>query len=426
MKSPLRRRQFLQHSAAGATTLSLSRAAFSADDAPSRRLRVMGIGLGGRGTGLAEQAQRNEGTEVIYVCDPDVRRQANAVGAIGRQGGEPKPLADFRSALDDKSIDAVLVATPDHWHTPAALLAMQAGKHVYVEKPCCHNPAEGEMLLAAARKYDRIVQHGTQRRSCPGHHEAIQKLHAGVIGEVLVARAAHNGLRSSIGHGQPAEPPAWLDWNLWQGPAPRRPFRDNYIHYNWHFFWAWGCSEIGNNGVHKIDIARWGLGVDLPKKISSAGGVLSHDDDRETPDTHWVNYDYGDKLLVWENMNWHRRSFEPPGAGLGFYGRDGSLIMHGPSYKIYDMRGREIDAGSGNMGNPVHMPNFLDSIREKEKPNAPVDVAVTTTNLCHLGSIALRTGTTVDLDPSTGRPVAGSPGAALWARDYEPGWEPKV
>ena len=241
----------------------------------------------------------------------------------------------------------MVVATADHWHAPAAILACCAGKHVYVEKPCCHNPREGELLLEAARKHRRMVQHGTQRRSWPAQIEAVQRLRNGEIGRVLLARAVHVGVRASVGRGQPAPVPAWLDYELWQGPAPRRPYRDNIVHYNWHFFWHWGSSEIGNNGVHKIDVARWGLGVGLPRRVTSCGAKLYFDDDGETPDTHLVNYDFGDKILTFENRNWHRRGFEgTDAADIAFYGDRGSLIIGGTSYKIYDRENRQIGQGA--------------------------------------------------------------------------------
>ena len=185
-----------------------------------------------------------------------------------------------------------LVAAPDHWHAPAAILACQAGKHVYVEKPCCHNPREGELAIAAARRHKRVVQVGTQRRSWPGVIEGIDKLRTGAIGRVLYSRGWYNNRRASIGHGKPAPVPAWLDYTLWQGPVPERPYRDNILPYFWHWYWHWGTGELGNNGVHALDMCRWGLGVDYPTHVSSGGGRYRYDDDGQTPDTHTVTYDF--------------------------------------------------------------------------------------------------------------------------------------
>jgi predicted dehydrogenase len=384
------------------------------------------MGLGGRGTGLACDFQRQPGVEVAYVCDVDRRRAAVAARAVGAIAGHPpRAIRDFRRILDDREVDILVIATADHWHAPAAILACSAGKHVYVEKPCCHNPREGELLLAAARKHQRLVQHGTQRRSWPATREAIEKLHGGVIGRVLCARAAHSAIRSSIGRGSAAPVPEWLDWDLWQGPAPRRPYRDNLVHYNWHFFWHYSGGEIVNNGVHKIDVARWGLGVEFPRQVSSTGGKLCFQDDADTPDTHLVSYDFGDKMLVFENRNWHR--------GIGDYDRDvtffgdqGTMVISAASYKAYDMAGKPIGQGAGCGGEVDHIPNFLAAIRDGRPLNAAIDVGYPSTVLCHLGAIAQRVGRSLKCDPRTGRILDDPAAQQLWGRAYEPGWEPKV
>jgi predicted dehydrogenase len=428
MSNTIHRRQLLAAAATtGAAVLGKANSG-GASDAPEQKIVVGTMGLGGRGTSLSCQFAQQPGVEVAYVCDVDKRRVAGAVRAVGRVAAKgPRGVGDYRRILDDPAVDVLVIATADHWHAPAAIAACAAGKHVYVEKPCCHNPREGELLLAASRKYNRLVQHGTQRRSWPSHREAIAKLHDGVIGRVLFSRACHVGIRSSIGLGNPAPAPQWLDWDLWQGPAPRRPYRDNVVHYNWHFFWHWGCGEIGNNGVHKIDVCRWGLQVDFPRQVSSTGGKLYFDDDRETPDTHVVSYDFGDRVLVFENRNWHRRGFEgETNADIAFYGTGGSMIVRSAAYTIYDMQNREIDRGGGRGGEVDHVPNFLDGIRHGSPLNADIETGYRSTLLCHLGAIAHRTGHTLHCDPATGHPLDCPEAESLWQREYEPGWEPKV
>jgi predicted dehydrogenase len=353
---------------------------------------------------------------------------AGAVRAVNNYADQkPTGVADFRRILDDPAVDVLVIASADHWHAPAAILACAAGKHVYVEKPCCHNPGEGELLLAAARKHKRLVQHGTQRRSWPSHQEAIAKLRDGAVGRVLLARASHVGMRSSIGHGKAAAPPDWLDWPLWQGPAPRRPYRDNIVHYNWHFFWHWGCGEIGNNGVHKIDVCRWGLAVDFPREVSSGGETLYFDDDRETPDTHLAVYNFGDRMLVFESRNWHRRGLEgETNEDIAFYGDGGSLVIHGASYTVFDMRNRQIDQGQSHAGDADHLANFLEAIRGGAPLNADIETGYRSTLLCHLGAIAHRTGHTLRCDPRTGHILDDPDAQALWSREYEPSWAPRV
>src|SRR5688500_8526087 len=243
----------------------------------------------GRGTHLAATLASLAGVEVAYVCDVDERNVGKAIDSVSKKKAEsakaPQGVRDFRRILDDKSVDALVIATPDHWHAPAAILGCSAGKHVYVEKPCSHTAAEGQMLVDAARKHKRLVQHGTQRRSWPGIQEAVQRLRAGEIGRLMYAKCLYFGPRPTIGNGKAAPVPDWLDWSMWQGPAPEREFRDNYVHYNWHWFWHWGTAELGNNGVHSLDLARWGMGVEYPRRITAAGGKYRYPkDDQETPD----------------------------------------------------------------------------------------------------------------------------------------------
>jgi predicted dehydrogenase len=344
------------------------------------------------------------------------------------QAKPPKAVRDFRKILDDKAVDAIVIATPDHWHAPAAILACAAGKHVYVEKPCCHNPHEGELLVAAARKHGRVVQQGTQRRSAPGHIEAVDALRKGAIGKVIEARCYylfHD--RPSIGRGKPAPVPESLDWSLWQGPAPEREFRDNFVPYHWHWFWHWGTSELGNNGIHTLDVARWGLGVDLPVQVSAIGGRLRYEDDQETPDTTNAVYKFAEgPLITWEGRSWGGKSPADVSQQVVFHGEKGTLAISGGDYTIYDPGGTEVAKGAGEVGDAVHLQNFFDAVRGTAKATAEVEEGFKSTLLCHLGNISYRTGRTIGFDPKNRRIVGDREAEGFWSREYRAGWEPKI
>ncbi len=429
MNSSITRRQFLKHSAVASAGLAVvaGRASLRAADSANDKIILGIMGTNGRGSDLAHGFTELPGVEIAYVCDVDERAVAKGIKAVTqRQSREPKGVKDFRRILDDKAVDALVIAAPDHWHGPATILACSAGKHVYVEKPASHNAREGELMVAAARKHKRVVQLGTQRRMMPGVVEAIEKLKAGAIGRVMFSRGWYNNQRPSIGHGKPAPVPAWLDYDLWQGPAPAREFRDNVIHYNWHWFWHWGTGELGNNGIHALDICRWGLGVDYPLRVTAGGGKYRHDDDQETPDTHVVTWDFGDKSITYEGRSWHRRGFEGSMFGIAFYGEGGSIVIDGSSYKIYDAQDKLTSEQTGSGSDAPHLKNFLHCIRSGQRPAADIEEGHKSTLLCHLGNIAYRTGHTLHLDPKTHR-IAGDPAAsALWGREYRKGWQPKV
>jgi predicted dehydrogenase len=421
----LNRREFLASSAA---TLVMG-----AND--RLRVAVMGVSRSnsgrspGRGAALAIGLAGIAGAEVAAVCDVDKRHlDAAAADVAAKQARPPAAVADFRRLLDDKSIDALVIGTPDHWHTPAALMALDAGKAVYVEKPCSHNPAEAEKLVAAAKRSGRPVQHGTQRRSWTSHHEAIEAIRQGAIGRVLEAKTYYLfNDRKSIGRGKTMPPPDYLDWALWQGPAPERPYADNIAPYHWHWYWHWGTSELGNNGVHVVDVARWGLGVGLPVQVACVGGRLRYDDDQETPDTAHASFRFADgRLISWEGRSWGGRSPADPAHQVAFYGETGTLTISGSTYAIHDSAGQPVAKGSSPAGDEAHLKNFLDAIRGAATLYAPIEEGARSTLLCLLGNIAWRTGTSLAVDPSTGRLVGGPREAqALWSREYRPGWEPR-
>ncbi|HXT58900.1 MAG TPA: Gfo/Idh/MocA family oxidoreductase [Pirellulales bacterium] len=423
------RREFLaQGTAAGAALAVWSEvSAAEATKSANERLVVAVMGVNGRGGALAGAFAAQPNAAVAYICDVDERAIGKGMEAVAKhQKEQPAALRDFRKALDDPAIDALVIAAPDHWHAPATILACAAGKHVYVEKPASHNGQEGQLMIAAARKHERVVQLGTQRRSSPGLTEAISRLHKGELGRVLFARAWISSMRPSIGHGKPADVPSWLAYDLWQGPAPERPFRDNLIHYNWHWFWNWGTGELGNNGIHGLDVCRWGLGVDYPERIVCGGGRFHFDDDQETPDTQLVTFNFGDKAINWEHRTWNKRGLENDAFGVVFYGENGSLVVAGRGYKIYDKDGKEIASGEAGHPDDRHVGNFLAGIRTGERPNAEIEEGVKSTTLCHLGNIAYRTGRTVNFDPANRKILGDEEQTQLWSREYRPGWEPKV
>ena len=385
------------------------------------------MGTNGRGSDLAQGFSGLDGAEIGYICDVDDRAIAKGIKtSMAKQAREPKGVKDFRRIIEDRNVDALVIAAPDHWHAPATILACAAGKHVYVEKPCSHNPHEGELMIRAARQHNRVVQLGTQRRSAPGVNDAIEALRGGAIGRVLFSRGWYNNTRSSIGRGKAVPVPAWLDYELWQGPAPERPYRDNLVHYNWHWFWHWGTGELGNNGIHALDLCRWGLGVDYPVRVSSGGGKYRHDDDQETPDTHLATFDFGGKTITWEGRSWHPRGFEGLAFGVAFYGEGGTMLIDGGGHRILDFKGNEVGRKGGSGGDRAHLQNFLDSIRNARRPNADIEEGHKSTLLCHLGNIAWRTGHTLGIDPKTGHILDDPRAEALWRREYRPGWEPKV
>jgi predicted dehydrogenase len=428
MEASIHRRQFIQKGAVAAAAWGVLASAERPlwADSPNDKPAIGIMGLNGRGTELAG-AFLSAGAHVAYLCDVDNRAIDKASEVVAKvQSARPEGVKDFRRILDDSKVDALVVAAPDHWHGPATILACTAGKHVYVEKPACHNPQEGEMMIAAARKYNRVVQVGTQRRSMPAIMEAVKVLRSGELGRVLFARGWYNNSRPSIGRGKPASPPSWLDFDLWQGPAPERPYRDNLVHYNWHWFWHWGTGELGNNGIHALDVCRWGLGVDYPLRVSANGGKYFYDDDQETPDTHVVTFDFGDKGITWEGRNWHRRGFEGTMFGMEFYTEQATLVIDGGGYQVLDAKGKQTAGESGGESLQPHLMNFLACLRSGERPHADIEEGHKSTLLCHLGNIAYRTGHTLQLDPSGGHILNDPDAEKLWGREYRSGWEPKV
>jgi len=442
MSNTTTRRTFLKQAGATGLGLTLGGLTFDAKSyahivGANERFNVAVMGTNGRGNGMARNFQTVNNVNVTIVCDVEEEALAKGMNAVTSAGGSPKAEKDFRKVLENKDLHAVLIAAPDHWHAPATIMACQAGKHVYVEKPCSHNPREGELAIAAARKYNRIVQVGAQRRSWSGVIEGIHELRNGIIGRVYFARGWYTNKRTSIGFGKRVPPPAKLDFDLWQGPAPRRAYQDNLVHYNWHWFWHWGTGEALNNGTHEMDVIRWGLGVDFPTQVSSEGARFAFKDDWETPDTQIINLSFGNECLVtWEGRSCNSRDSEGKDRGVIFYGEKGAMETGFNGYRVHDLDnklvkevdskevidGRNTSSISGNL-DLVHILDFLDAIKNNRLPNGDIAELHKSTTLVQLGNIAWRTGQRLTIDPSNGHIINSMEGQALWGRTYEPGWE---
>jgi predicted dehydrogenase len=386
----------------------------------SERLRLGFIGVRGRGAELASEFAKRADCEVVALCDIDDASFKKPLETVTRITGKaPRLEKDFRKLLDDKEIDAVVNATPDHWHALVAVMACQAGKDVYSEKPCSHNVVEGRRMIEAARKYKRVVQIGIQRRSMPHVIEATKFVREGGIGQVGMARAWIFKERERIGPGRPAEVPPGVDYAMWQGPALDRPFMSNRFHYNWHWFWNWGTGEIGNNGIHGLDVARWGLGVDAPLTVASGGGRFVYDD-REVPDTQVVTFEFPKSCLVWEHRLYDKQPMEGLGFGIAFYGDKGVLTVDEKSWQV---RGGATAGGKATGGLGHHLTNFVECVKSRETPNADVEVGHISTRLCHLGNIAHRVGRRLHFDSTTESFTGDSEANALLSREYSSRFE---
>lgn len=440
-KINMSRRDFLRTGAA-AGLIGLSPRILWGAEAPSNRVRlcVAGVHSKGRGRFPMMRAAEMPGVEVAYVCDVDSRARVWAAEAVkGISGRIPVQEVDIRRVLDDKNVDGVICEVPDHWHAPMAWMAMDAGKHIYVEKPCAFTAEEGEILVRVQRKTGKVFQMGNQRRSSVAYRRAIAELRQGLLGEMKYARTWYRNCRKPIGRGGPASVPDWLDWNLWLGPAPRIPYRTNLVHYNWHWFWRYGTGEISNNAVHYLDVARWAMGADMPCKVSTVGGRYCGDDDWEWPDTQMISCEFPNRqLITWEGLSC--LPGEKPHdtyAGAMVYGTKGSVLFHPSDYCVlYDAAGKvvrewradDVPAGKNTTWKDKldyrHVENFTEAIRANDSSVARSQVvdSVRSTHITILGNISLRTGETLKVDPVTGR-ILGGRGQQYWKTDYEPGWE---
>ncbi len=409
---------------------------------PNSTVTVAVAGLRSRGTELIQEFAPLKNCSIKYVIDVDDRYLPKAAETAEKlQNKRPQEIKDFRKALDDKDVDALIIATPDHWHAPMSIEAVKAGKHVYVEKPCGHNPAEGEMLVEAEKKYGKLMQMGNQRRSFRIVEQMIQEIREGVIGEVYFARTWYSRKRPPIGFGKVVPVPSCLDWDLWQGPAPRTDYRDNLHPYNWHWFWNWGTGEALNNGTHEIDVARWALDVDYPSKVTSLAGRFGYpnQDDWQAFDTQNLTAEYPEgKIITWEGLSCLTLTLCDTGRGVMIVGTKGCIEYRASDYKIFDMdhklvRKESIAARSADPTNTAdpglsdyHAENFIDSILGKDTINSAMTDGHKSVLVGHLANIAARTGSTIKCNPRDGHILDNPEAQKLWSREYEAGWEPKV
>lgn len=423
------RRTFLQQAATATAAAAVVTSTVQAA-AKAETLNVALIGCGGMGTSHLRLLSQRKDTRLAYVCDVDANRLASAAKLAETSGaGAPQAVKDLRKVLDDKSVDAVWIATPDHWHSPAALLAVTAGKHVYVEKPVSHNLREGRLLLDAARKHNRVVQVGTQSRSTAGVRRGIELLREGVIGDVLVAKAWNSQLRRSIGHEKPSDPPAHLDFDLWLGPAPERPFQANLLPGVWRFFYDFGVGDIGNDGVHELDIARWGLNpVGHPTTIAGLGSKFFFDDDQQFPDTQYCVFEWpGDgkvgqkKQLIFEQRDWSPYVQEGFENGCAFYGTQGMMLLAKTGMQIFGPRNKPGEKASGSADLPAHHQDFLDCVRSGARPHADIEEGHLSASLAHLANISCRTSRTLHFDPKAEQIVGDEDSSRLLRRTYRSG-----
>ncbi len=439
------RRSFIKKTAAGSAAISMGSLVFPAFGhahilGANDRINTAVIGVRSRGKAHVKAIHADPLARILYTCDvDDLIIEAHNAWCQENIGYVPKVEKDFRKVLNDKDIDAVFIATPEHWHAPMAIMALQAGKHVYVEKPCSHNPYENEFLVAAQKRYGKSVQMGNQQRSARTSIQAVSEIRDGIIGDVYKGEAYYSNNRENIGHGKVIDVPKTLDWELWQGPAPREKYRDNIHPYNWHWFRNWGTGEVHNNGTHEIDVCRWALGVDLPSSVTSFGGTYTYQDDWEFPDNQQLTFQFGkDKFITWTGHS--RGILQPtrPGRGVTIYGSKGVITLSRNGYELYGLDGEliksEMEAaqsattdtrGEGQL-DVDHVANFFDSIRKNEILRAPIADASVSTMLCHLGNMAHDAGETIKVDPSTGKVLNNDMVMLGWKRQYQPGWEPKL
>jgi predicted dehydrogenase len=436
------RREFIDALAIGAAGLAVGTTAKSYAQimGSNDRLNFAVIGLNGRADAHLSSLKANaKAARISHVCDVDGDILQRFAQSTRKEMGEsPAAEKDFRKILEQKNVDAITIATPDHWHAPMAIAGLQAGKHVYVEKPCSHNPAEGAMLVAAQQKYGKVVQMGTQQRSSPHTIEVIEKIRNGIIGRPYYAKAWYTNHRKSIGTGHEIPVPPQLDWDLWQGPAPRQPYRSNVHPYNWHWFRIYGTGETLNNGTHEVDVCRWALGVDYPKRVTSSGGRYQFKDDWQFYDTLITSFEYDDQLISWEGKSCQEMKFYGRDRGATIMGTNGSVLVDRDGYEIYDADGKK--TGESHTGSKTssadltgrdsmtdaHFANFIAAIRKGEKLNAPIAVGNVAVTMLQLSNIAWEVNRELHLDPKDGR-IQGDPEAMkMWEREYEKGWEPHV
>jgi predicted dehydrogenase len=443
------RRSFIRKVAAGAagaavgtSSMGMSARSYRRIIGANDRLNIAIAGLGRRlGAYIPPIANRENNVDLVYLCDVMKSQRDRAAERFSEHVEKTPTLEnDVRRVIDDPGVDLLIIATPDHWHTPGAILALRGGKHVYVEKPASHNMHENELIVAAQQKYDRVVQMGVQQRSSAHTIEIIGEIHQGVIGTPYKAVAFYTNGRGPSPVQKKVAVPEGLDWDLFQGPAPRRAYTEETWNYHWHWYgWDYGTAESGNNGTHEFDVARWALQVDYPMHVELEAAK------RHFPDDGWEMYDdmevsfrfAGDKIIRWDGKS--RNGYPTYGAGRGtiIYGTEGSVFVDRGGYTLYDRNGKVVKdsksaseeagtalGGGGDMST-THVENFLNTIRGKDRLNAPISDGVITMAMVHYSNIAWRIGRGFDIDDQSGK-MFDREAMKLWGREYEPGWEPTI
>jgi predicted dehydrogenase len=442
----LTRREFSKTAAASAAGLAFSTTArsYARIIGSNERVNCAVIGLNGRaGAHLSSLQANKDAAQITHVADVDSTILAKfAANTQKTTGTAPATEKDFRKLLTNKDIDAITIATPDHWHTPIAIMGLQAGKHVYVEKPCSHNLHEAELLNAAVKKYGKVVQMGNQQRSSPHTIEVIKAIKSGeAVGNPYYAKAWYTNNRGSIGVGKLAPTPATLDWDLWQGPAPRQPYKDNRHPYNWHWFHIYGTGETLNNGTHEVDVCRWALGVDYPTRVTASGGRYAFTDDWEFYDTLNTSFEYPGKLIEWEGRCCNDMPIYNRERGLAVYGTTGAAIIDRDGYELHDLKGKMVkefkvpktsrtssaDTVGRDSMTDLHFTNFLTAIKTPgTQLDSPISDASISVAILLMSNIAYDLKRDLKVDPKTGNFVNDSEATAMRTRKYEKGWEPKV
>ena len=425
----MNRRHFLMNSAAALGTTALSAVA-----SPNDTVRIACVGLNGRGKSHMQAFTSLPNVDLVALCDVDDAVMAKASKFVTEKRGKaPVAYSDLRKMLEDKSIDAISIATPNHLHTLQMVWACEAGKDVYVEKPCSHDMFEAKQIVGAARKYNRIVQQGSQSRSNLALQEAVQKMRDGVIGDVYHARGLCYKWRNTIGRKPDEAAPAGVDYDLWLGPAPKRAFSQNRFHYNWHWNWEYGNGDLGNQGIHEVDIARWGLGVKYPTKVSAIGGHFMFDDDQDTPNTLAASFEFNEggkkKMMTFDVRHWvtnqeadiHEfdKSVKSNSIGNLFYGSNGYLAIDGYT-KYWSYLGKEQEAGPARKDGGDHFANFITAVRSRNRGelNAEIEEGAVSTTLVHLANISYKVGRTIHFDAASYSCTGDKEATAMFRREY--------
>ncbi len=436
------RRTFLDGLAmtAAGTALAAPARSYAQIIGANDRVNFATAGVNGRGYAhLSAIANNSKTARMTHFCDVDAHVLAKFGPAAEKTlGYAPVPNQDFRKALDSKDVDAISIATPDHWHAPMAVLGLKAGKHVYVEKPSSHNPREGELLIAAQKKYGKLVQVGDQQRSSDHSIRIINDIHSGRIGKAYYAKAWYVNTRKSMGIGKVVPVPDYLDWDLWQGPAPRGPYKDNIHPYNWHWLTRYGTGEALNNGTHEVDVARWALGLEWPQRINASGGRYAFQDDWQFPDTMVTNFEYPDHMISWESRSCNGMKIYDRDRGITVHGTEGTVLLDRDGYEVYDLNGKKTDEFVANKNRAsssdlvgrdsmtdAHFANFIAGIQRGEALHSPITVANVSVTMLQISNIAWRLKRELALDTANGH-IKDAEAMKQWGREYQPGWEIKV